>query len=92
MKRHQVAEEDQFQQPKRVAVVKTLHIPADVLLDVVAYFMEQKGLSVDGYEFVKWDVHMEPILAGNMMEPIGEEPVFQGVVLQKTVIKELNQE
>lgn len=89
---HHKEEEEMPPAAKRVAVVKTLHIPADVLLDVVAHFMDQKGLSVDGYTFVKWDVHMEPILAGNMMEPIGEDPVFQGVILEKTVIKELRQQ
>lgn len=91
MKCVQEAEEEESP-PKRVAVVKTLHIPADVLLEVVTHFMEQKGLSVDGYEFVRWDVHMEPILVGNFMEQVGEEPVFQGVVLQKTVVKEINDE
>ena len=93
MKRSQDEEDgaEKDNPPKRVAIVKTLHIPADVVLEVVAKFMDERGLTMDGYEFVKWDVRMEPILAGNMMEPIGEDPIFQGVVLQKTVVKELPQ-
>jgi len=38
---------------------------------------------------VRWDIHMEDILAGNMMEPIGQDPIFKGVVLQKATVEEL---
>jgi hypothetical protein len=88
MKRLQ--EEEDVEPAKRVAIVKTLHIPSDVLLEMLGAFMDERGLSVEGYEFVRWDVHMEPILVGNRMEPMGEDPVFKGVVLQKMVVQELS--
>lgn len=87
MKRSQ--EEEDVEPAKRVAIVKTLHIPSDVLLDMLGAFMDEKGLSVEGYEFVKWDIHKEITPYGNRGEHVDEELVFKGVIIQKTVVKEL---
>ncbi len=76
--------------PKRVGVVKTLHIPADVLFDMIEQFMENKGLSAAGYRFMSWDIQKEAI--GPEVHPhLSEEceHVFKGVVLQKIAVKQL---
>lgn len=73
--------------PSRVGVVKTLHIPANVLFDMVEQFMASKGLDTAGYEFVQWDVQHGADVESETTHNCNW--VFRGVILQKTVVKQL---